>query len=105
MTPPTQETTMTTTIRANGVRYTAGTISQVTQPGHPWDGKCVVLAREHGLRDDSVECELPEEQSLPAGKRLVCGFRPENLTALSAERQEQVCAALGLRQEVMPYRS
>src|SRR5262245_51791317 len=86
-------------------------IRLVRKPGHPWDGRAVVVPPwgsvpgiPVGWEPDEHTCELPEEQALPHGKRMVCRFGREELLLLSIERQDQIAGTLGLRREALPYR-
>lgn len=67
-------------------------IWSVTDRNHDWFGKRVIVARvNYELLGsiNSADCELPEQQSLRYGQRLVCKLRPSQTEKLSDSSQRQ----------------
>ena len=80
----------------------SGTIAQINKTGHQWHGRSVVVDTNC---DGFLSVQLPEQQSLPAGKRLVCMLHESCFTSLSVNRQQQIANSIGLRLESLPYGS
>jgi hypothetical protein len=82
------------------MKHEIGSIVSVNDAGHAWDKRPVIVIANC---DGFATVELPEEQSLPSDKRMICYLHHSLLTPLSDDRQQQIASTMGLRLEALPY--